>query len=1636
MKRGLILFPTILFVFILFSPSVFAQDAFRLEAGGGLEYVDKHGECRIVENRWSSKDVLVPARSSAEWLEFRIHYPAGVEINDCPVGEGITTCTELQNMTLTGSYQLAQNIDCSATSGWNGGAGFEPIGTGTGTGRFSGTFNGNGFKITGLYINRNSMYQGLFGSVHPDGVIKNVGLEGVNITSNTWRIGALVGYNWGTITNSYAKGQINGGGPETGGLIGRNESPGTITDSYAEVTVTTSSDRAGGLIGVDNNGTITNSHATGNVTSTGNLNQIGGLVGRMDGGSTTITNSYATGNVSSPLNSGTGIGGLVGWGYGTISNSYATGRVDGYRYVGGLVGYVYGSTTIADSYAEGIVDGGDYNVGGLVGEIGSSGNSSILNSYSISPTVTGRYAVGGLVGIIRNVSVSISDSYSTAHTSSSDNSSHIGGLVGYIDDNIVSVSILNSYATGNVSGGGNIGGLVGYTNSVNVTISGSHATGAVSGTGTYVGGLVGINKATITHSYATGNVTLDGEHTAGGLVGLTYEPIYYSYATGDVTIIGNHVRAGGLAGWNAYNSAGIHYSYATGNVSGYRRVGGLIGEVSNNSNVSNSYATGNATASSYQVGGLVGLHSSSANTISNSYSTGIPSGSSITGGLVGSNSATVTNSFWDTQTSGFASSDGGTGKTTSEMKNVRTFTDTSWSSGLSSPWDFVGDPYNDSATGDSWDIDTGKNNGYPFLTMFPEAGSSGDPNFKIEVPIEMIDRGISSVAGSWRTFDRTTVSLNTNDYDGITQYYFEVVVRNFESTARRVDLRSSDAYYTHITVPGSSGYLRTRTSFNPKQGLENYFVTLEGTTSHHDIQVYAARIIIQQTGPTKTRIQIPLINGREDNYSKGYTYSVDSTTSTSYTQGTPEHYSLWHRDDSSWINYASGNAFTLEAVMRGSSSDTTANLSLFNRTDGTQVAVSEVSTSGTGRNLVTTDFSPSATNFLNNKDYELRLRRSAGSGSADLYRAALYVRLDNPEALELYYRFQQHRNVTVVTHADRRFQRILIEKNRFTDPRFYYQAVGYETSQGYGSMSLLNAGNSDTWLQGSIYNATESINFGGSTSKQLVRTSAFDVGQNDRFIGLSGYVRGETKYVSGFLVVKVAPPEEPKRPIIKRVTTGSIELEWEDVPGAKQYVVERAPDSGGSPGTFSEVATTSNLSYEDTNLQRGTNYWYRIRAVNYNGSVASPAARMATSEVSAWFSNWQYRRKITVNASQVEESLTNFPVYVDFSNLGSNFFSSIQADGSDIKIVKNDGRTRLPREIVFLGSGEGGLYFKADSLSATSNTDFYIYYGNSDDMGKERVSDVWTNNFINVHHLEESGGQEYNRFIDSSPKAIHGRGDGSSGTAPTVIDGKIGKAQQLTPGQAQVITLPYSYNFDFPDGVNFSMSAWVNINDGSRNNAIIGTGNPYNNDGNGIIFRYLSSGRLNIVINNGSGSERSSSSNSFGNIGGDWHHVAITGDRTGNATFYLNGNSVGTGWIGDKSGSGYSLGRTVIRIGGYGDSLISSHVFEGGIDDVRISTGIRSAGWFKTQYNNQNSPTTFFSFSEEESMLIPATPGVPTYTNIEETTLTVNWTSASGADYYKIERAPDVSGNPGTFSEVGTATGTSFNDSGLSDKTN
>ncbi len=282
----------------------------------------------------------------------------------------ISNCLQLQNMNLylDAFYILNNDIDCAETATWNEDQenpetyfGFEPIGNGEQA--FFGNFNGQGYKITGLYINRDQNHIGLFGLVgveeeeEPEDLwkIADVGLEDVDITGNSF-VGGLVGYSNGSIENSYATGDVSGG-ERVGGLVGWNN--GSIENSYAtgDVSGGEVSYNIGGLVGV-NNDTITNSYATGDVSG---INVVGGLVGDHNGGS--ITNAYATGDVSGSV----WVGGLVGQNSTTITNSYSIGKVtlneEGDEgTIGGFVGY-NDNSTISNSFWDTETSGQDDGCG-------------------------------------------------------------------------------------------------------------------------------------------------------------------------------------------------------------------------------------------------------------------------------------------------------------------------------------------------------------------------------------------------------------------------------------------------------------------------------------------------------------------------------------------------------------------------------------------------------------------------------------------------------------------------------------------------------------------------------------------------------------------------------------------------------------------------------------------------------------------------------------------------------------------------------------------------------------------------------------------------------------------------------------------------------------------------------------------------------------------------------------------------------------------------------------------------------------------------------------------------------------------------------------------------------------------------
>ena len=257
-------------------------------------------------------------------------------------GSGYTTSTDATKITAgclsdgCMGFELTKDLDFndaasyrlgSTNQAWTNGQGWQPIGGDPFEDDvpFSATFDGNGYTISNLMIDRSDTpYIGLFGyteAITADTNIANLGLLDVNIMG-FFSVGGLVGQNdSAAIINSYVTGEVKGSDEFVGGLVGFNS--GSIANSYAAVSVSggtgSEDDNKGGLVGLNSSGTIMNSYATGIVSGSGNRR--GGLVGD-NMNISTIENSYAAVRVI--IGSDNDIGGLVGHNTmsSMINNSY------------------------------------------------------------------------------------------------------------------------------------------------------------------------------------------------------------------------------------------------------------------------------------------------------------------------------------------------------------------------------------------------------------------------------------------------------------------------------------------------------------------------------------------------------------------------------------------------------------------------------------------------------------------------------------------------------------------------------------------------------------------------------------------------------------------------------------------------------------------------------------------------------------------------------------------------------------------------------------------------------------------------------------------------------------------------------------------------------------------------------------------------------------------------------------------------------------------------------------------------------------------------------------------------------------------------------------------------------------------
>jgi len=494
------------------------------------------------------------------------------------------------------------------------------------------------YKISGLTINANEDYQGLFGVVgsnDPKGTIasvENVILEEVNIQNSASYTGGIAGIvrGGGKIEACYVFGSVTGSTEGVGGIVGKNE--GEMLNCYALVDVSGSGNNIGGVVGT-NSGTMINCNTMYGLISISGGDNVGGVLGENKDGN--VENCYSSAYYD--------------------ENSYANiNEISGINNVGGVVGFLNGGTIKDCSSNVGNVNGDGDNVGGVVGK----SQNGTLEDCSSSSEVSGIDNVGGIVGFLESGVVKRCDPSSNGVRG--DN--NVGGVVGTNQGGTVE----NCEPVNEVSGIENVGGVVGLLQGDTSTVKECKVRRAVSGLKN-VGGVVGYNQGgEIEDCHITTGVSGSKENPTevseniGGVVGLLEGGTVTKSSATNGNVEGNS-NVGGVVGKSDKDSTNtkeseVSYCYTTVNVSGIINFGGVVGD--NNGTVQYCYATGSIESSSNDeksenVGGVVGINQADGK-VANCYTTSrLNSGYRGTdyhdmenaGGVAGNNKGMVTNCY-------------------------------------------------------------------------------------------------------------------------------------------------------------------------------------------------------------------------------------------------------------------------------------------------------------------------------------------------------------------------------------------------------------------------------------------------------------------------------------------------------------------------------------------------------------------------------------------------------------------------------------------------------------------------------------------------------------------------------------------------------------------------------------------------------------------------------------------------------------------------------------------------------------------------------------------------------------------------------------------------------------------------------
>lgn len=341
----------------------------------------------------------------------------------------------------------------------------------------------------------------------------------------------------------------------------------------------------------------------------------------------------------------------------------------------------------------------------------------------------------------------------------------------------------------------------------------------------------------------------------------------------------------------------------------------------------------------------------------------------------------------------------------------------------------------------------------------------------------------------------------------------------------------------------------------------------------------------------------------------------------------------------------------------------------------------------------------------------------------------------------------------------------------------------------------------------------------------------------------------------------------------------------------------------------------------------------------------------------AFLSDYQYRKKLTVDHTKIDSSLSNFPVLIRLRN--TNFdFSKAKTDGTDITFTTSDGETKLKfdRARYDNSNEEAEFYVKLLTISDSIDTEFYIYYGGSTASDENDPENVYDSNFKGIYHLNETSGI----FFDSTSNDQDGTG---SGTLLRNQSGKIGKAVNFGTSGESYINLSALSTM-----TNWTIESWVKptIIDTDAHQIVSNDQSGWNDDvliGIDPESDYGSvDKRFGCVQQDSVSSIRTIVNDTSDAVVDTWYRVTITSD--GNTLkLYVNDTQKASQ---GKAGTALIFNGSATYIGS--SPSIATRFWKGLIEEVRISNSDRGIDWIKASYNSENN--SLLTFGSEEDVIV------------------------------------------------------------------